>query len=111
MEDNIKNIYLMNFNPNKKKFFFSVADPNNPLKYDYYVLNIEKGIKPYLFKAFNILQTLEDTQTKIIKIDKNDELYDLFRISLQSAKKYNFSRHVQKYPRTNKSYRLKKDND
>ena len=100
MEERIRNIYLMNIGPNSKMFIFSVADPNNSLKYDYYLLNLRKGAKPNIIKANNILQSLNSYDKKIIRIQEGDDLYNFFRSSLNRAKKINFKNKIEKYPDT-----------
>ena len=107
MEEKIRNVYLMNYNQDSKMFVFSVADSENPLKFDYYILYLDRELKPCLIKTNNTLQSLKDTETKIIKIEKDDQLYDQFKAYLLRAKGRNIEK--QSNEGNDISYIIKKD--
>ena len=108
---NIKNIFLINTDSQIKTFVFSVWNPDDSLKFDYYLLYLKKGTNPTLIKTNNILESLEKSNSRIIKIDKDDELYTFFINSLQNAKSINLRRNRKRKnrPFNDVSHKLKTD--
>ena len=77
--DNINNIYLMRTSNNQRLFIFSEVNQNDSLRYNYYVLSIDNN-KVEVIEYRSILQVLNNTDSKIIKITPEDELYEIFKL-------------------------------
>lgn len=84
--DNINNIYLMRTSNNQRLFIFSEVNQNDSLRYNYYVLSIDNN-KVEVIEYRSILQVLNNTDSKIIKITPEDELYEIFKLALYNAKR------------------------
>lgn len=106
MEENIKNIYLLKLSPKERMYIFSIADIEEPLKYNYYILSINNGFRPSMIKANNIINELKNYQRRIIKITKDNEMYDDFINSLHKVKRLNIKKPEKKYPDTDTDYKL-----
>lgn len=84
--DNINNIYLMQTSNNQRLFIFSEVNQNDSLRYNYYVLSIDNN-KVEVIEYRSILQVLNNTDSKIIKITPKDKLYEIFKLALYNAKR------------------------